>query len=79
MAGEAVVGHAIVEQAKAFHEALKLDGIVLTKLDCDAKGGTSFSLCHELKIPIVYLGVGQGYDDLRPFDAIWLLDNVLAE
>ncbi|HLD76092.1 MAG TPA: signal recognition particle-docking protein FtsY [Candidatus Norongarragalinales archaeon] len=77
--GEAVAGHAIVEQAKAFHEALKLDGIVLTKLDCDAKGGTSFSLCHELKIPIVYLGVGQGYDDLRPFDAIWLLDNVLAE
>ena len=77
--GEAVAGHALVEQAKAFHQSLKLDGVVLTKVDCDAKGGTSFSVSHEVGVPIVLLGTGQNYGDLRPFDAKWLVANVLAE
>ncbi|MBI5036095.1 signal recognition particle-docking protein FtsY [Candidatus Micrarchaeota archaeon] len=77
--GEAVAGHAIVEQAKAFNDSLHLDGIILTKLDCDAKGGTSFSLGHELRLPIVFMGCGQGYDDLKKFDAEWIVSNVLAE
>ncbi len=77
--GEAVAGHALVEQAKAFHTSLKLDGVVLTKVDCDAKGGTSFSVSHEVGVPIVLLGTGQGYGDIRTFDAAWLVSNVLAE
>ncbi|MBI2445254.1 signal recognition particle-docking protein FtsY [Candidatus Micrarchaeota archaeon] len=77
--GEAVAGHALVEQAKAFNASLKLDGVVLTKVDCDAKGGTSFSVSHEVGVPIVLLGTGQGYDDIRTFDAAWLVSNVLAE
>jgi len=77
--GEAVAGHALVEQAKAFHQTLKLDGVVLTKVDCDAKGGTSFSVSHEVGVPIVLLGTGQNYGDIRTFDAGWLVSNVLAE
>ncbi len=77
--GEAVAGHALVEQAKTFHQALKLDGVVLTKVDCDAKGGTSFSVSHEVGVPIVLLGTGQNYGDIRTFDAKWLVSNVLAE
>ncbi|MBI5226872.1 signal recognition particle-docking protein FtsY [Candidatus Micrarchaeota archaeon] len=77
--GEAVAGHALVEQAKTFHAALKLDGVILTKVDCDAKGGTSFSVAHEVGVPIVLLGTGQDYGDIRPFDAKWLISNVLAE
>ncbi|MBI4360860.1 signal recognition particle-docking protein FtsY [Candidatus Micrarchaeota archaeon] len=77
--GEAVAGHALVEQAKAFHVSLKLDGVILTKVDCDAKGGTSFSVAHEVGVPIVLVGVGQEYGDLKPFDAAWLVSNVLAE
>lgn len=77
--GEAVAGHALVEQAKAFHAALKLDGVVLTKVDCDAKGGTSFSVSHEVGVPIVLLGTGQEYGDMRSFAPEWLVSNVLAE
>ncbi len=77
--GEAVAGHALVEQAKAFHQTMKLDGVVLTKVDCDAKGGTSFSVSHEVGVPIVLLGTGQDYGDIRTFDAAWLVSNVLAE
>ncbi len=76
--GEAIAGHALVEQAKAFHQAIQLDGVILTKLDCDAKGGMSFSLAHELNVPILFVGTGQGYDDLQPFDPAWLTENVLA-
>jgi fused signal recognition particle receptor len=76
--GEAIAGHALVEQAKKFDEAIKLDGLILTKLDCDAKGGISFSLGHELKVPILFVGTGQGYDDLKQFEPDWITDNVLA-
>ncbi len=77
--GEAVAGHSLVEQAKKFHEQLKIDGVVLTKVDCDAKGGTSFSVAHEVGVPIVFIGTGQEYGDLRAFDANWLVSSVLAE
>lgn len=76
--GEAVAGHALVEQVKKFNETIGVDAIVLTKVDCDAKGGTSFSIAHETKIPLLYLGTGQDYEDLRDFDADWIISNVLA-
>lgn len=77
--GEAVAGHSLVEQAKKFHESLNIDGVILTKVDCDAKGGTSFSVAHEVGVPIALIGVGQEYGDLKPFDPNWLVSNVLAE
>ena len=66
---DATTGQNAVSQARVFHEAVELDGIVLTKLDGTAKGGFVFSLCGELKIPIVFAGVGEKIDDLERFDA----------
>ncbi|MFH1056526.1 MAG: signal recognition particle-docking protein FtsY [Candidatus Micrarchaeota archaeon] len=76
--GESVAGHALVEQARKFNESVGLDGLILTKLDVDAKGGTAFSIAHDLKTPIFYIGVGQEYSDLKPFDSQWLVNNVLS-
>lgn len=76
--GEAIAGHALVEQVKTFKEKVGVDAIVLTKLDCDAKGGGIFSIAFESKLPVLFMGVGQEYSDLRDFDAEWLVDNVLA-
>lgn len=66
---DATTGQNAVSQAKVFDEAVDLDGIVLTKLDGTAKGGFVFSLCGELKIPVVFAGVGEKIDDLELFDA----------
>ena len=66
---EATTGQNAVNQARVFNEAVDLDGIVLTKLDGTAKGGFVFSLCGELKIPVVFAGVGEKIDDLERFDA----------
>ena len=66
---DATTGQNAVRQAQAFDEAVELDGIVLTKLDGTAKGGFVFSLCSELNIPVVFVGVGEKIDDLELFDA----------
>ncbi|MBI3588562.1 signal recognition particle-docking protein FtsY [Candidatus Micrarchaeota archaeon] len=76
--GEAVAGNALAEQAASFNKAISLDGIVLTKMDCDAKGGGAFSIAFETKLPIVFVGIGQEYGDIRPFDAEWFVGNVMA-
>lgn len=76
--GEAIAGNALAQQASEFNKAIKLDGIILTKLDCDAKGGGAFSIAFETKLPILFVGAGQEYGDLTPFDAEWLCNNVLA-
>ena len=66
---DATTGQNAVSQASVFHEAVDIDGIVLTKLDGTAKGGFVFSLCGELKVPVVFAGVGEKIDDLERFDA----------
>ncbi len=66
---DATTGQNAVNQARVFDEAVELDGIVLTKLDGTAKGGFVFSLCGELKIPVIFAGVGEKIDDLELFDA----------
>ena len=66
---DATTGQNAMSQARIFDEAVELDGIVLTKLDGTAKGGFVFSLCGELKIPVVFAGVGEKIDDLELFDA----------
>ncbi len=76
--GEAIAGNALVGQVKKFNESIKLDGIILTKVDCDAKGGGALSIAFETKLPVLFIGVGQEYADLRPFDAEWVVDNVFA-
>jgi len=76
---EAVAGNDAVERAKRFDEAVGIDAGLLTKVDVDAKGGTALSIAHSTAKPIMFLGVGQGYDDLEPFDAEWLVDRLLGE
>lgn len=66
---DATTGQNATNQARVFNEAVDLDGIVLTKLDGTAKGGFVFSLCGELKIPVVFAGVGEKIDDLEKFNA----------
>ncbi len=65
---DATTGQNAVAQAQTFHESLSLTGIVLTKLDGTAKGGIVVAIREELKIPVKFIGIGEGMDDLRPFD-----------
>ena len=65
---DATNGQNAIAQAREFNAALKLDGIVLTKLDGTAKGGVVIGISDELKIPIRYIGIGEAVDDLRAFD-----------
>lgn len=66
---DASIGQNALVQAKQFHEAVELTGITMTKLDGTAKGGILFAVANELDIPFRYIGVGEGIEDLRPFDA----------
>ena len=66
--GESITGNDAIEQVKAFDWAIGIDGIVLTKADVDEKGGTSLSLGFVTKKPILYLGTGQTYDAIEPFN-----------
>lgn len=66
---DASMGQNALQQAKKFHQALAITGIVLTKLDGTAKGGMIFAIAHQLRLPIRFIGVGEKIDDLRPFQA----------
>jgi fused signal recognition particle receptor len=66
---DASTGQNALTQAVQFHEALGITGICLTKLDGTAKGGIIFAIAQKLHVPIRFIGVGEGVDDLRPFDA----------
>ncbi len=63
------IGQNALNQAKQFNDAMGVTGLVLTKLDGTAKGGIIFAIAKQLNIPIRFIGVGEGIDDLRPFDA----------
>jgi fused signal recognition particle receptor len=66
--GESITGNDIVEQVKSFDWAIQIDGIILSKADIDEKGGTALSVGYVTKKPILYLGTGQEYDKIEPFD-----------
>ena len=75
--GESIAGNSLLDQVKALNEAVSIDGIILTKLDCDAKGGNTISLLSELSIPILFFGIGEKYNDLMPYDPDFIIDNIL--
>ncbi|HXY12787.1 MAG TPA: signal recognition particle-docking protein FtsY [Thermoplasmata archaeon] len=77
--GDALSGNDVIEQAKLFDAAIGIDGLVLTKLDADAKGGAALSSTFVTKKPILFVGTGQGYDDLVPFDPDWMIRRLFAE
>jgi fused signal recognition particle receptor len=65
---DATTGQNAISQAEMFHEALGITGIILTKLDGTAKGGIVIGISHQLNLPILFIGIGEKLDDLRPFD-----------
>lgn len=73
---EAVAGNDAVERAAQFNEAVPIDGSILTKIDADAKGGAAISIAYITGKPILFLGIGQGYDDLKKFDPEWFVDQL---
>lgn len=74
---DATTGQNAFEQARKFNEALKLDGVILTKLDGTAKGGIVVSVKDELGLPVLLLGVGEGLEDLEEFEAESFVDSFL--
>ena len=77
--GDALTGNDATEQAKKFNEAIDIDGVILTKADADSKGGASLSIGYVIKKPIMFLGMGQGYDDIMEYDAGWMLNQLFSE
>ena len=74
---DATTGQNALSQAKLFNEAMGITGLVLTKLDGTAKGGIVVSICTTLNLPLKYIGVGEGLDDLQPFDPESFVDALL--
>ena len=76
---DATTGQNAVNQAREFKEIAEVTGIILTKLDGTAKGGVVLNIKHELKIPVKFIGVGEGIDDLQLFDAAAFADAMFGE
>ena len=75
---DAQTGQNGIAQARAFTEAVEVSGVVLTKLDGSAKGGIVLAVREELGVPVRFVGVGEGADDLRPFEAELFADRLLS-
>ena len=76
--GDSLAGNDAIDQARKFHEAVGIDAVVLTKLDVDAKGGAALSISSAIGQPIAFVGIGQGYGDIMPFDATWIVERIFA-
>jgi fused signal recognition particle receptor len=77
--GDALSGNDAVEQAKRFNEVVGIDGVILTKVDADAKGGSSLSIAYTIGKPLLFVGIGQGYEDQIPFDPDWMIKNIFEK
>lgn len=77
--GDALTGNDALSQAKEFNDAIAIDGSILTKIDADPSGGAALSITHVTGKPIVYVGTGQGYDDLQRFDPEWFARRLIGE
>lgn len=76
---DAVTGQNAIEQAKAFFQVAPVKGVILTKIDGAAKGGIALAIQQQCKIPIAYLGTGEGIEDLEPFDLKEFIDTIFEE
>jgi len=74
---DATTGQNALSQVEVFHELLNLDGIILTKLDGSSKGGVVFAIAKKYGLPIKFVGVGEGLDDIEPFDAKEFVENII--
>ena len=73
---EAVAGNDAVERAREFNETVPISGSILTKVDMDSRGGAAISIAHVTGKPVLFLGTGQKYEDLKKFDAEWYVDQL---
>lgn len=76
--GDALSGNDTVIQAKRFDETVGIDCAILTKIDADAKGGAALSIAHAVGKPIAFIGIGQEYDDLIPFNPQWMVERLFG-
>jgi len=74
---DATTGQNALNQAKAFKEAVKVNGVILAKLDSSAKGGMAFAIKSQLGLPIIYAGLGEKPDDLQTFDREAFIRGIL--
>jgi fused signal recognition particle receptor len=75
---DAVTGQNALVQARQFREAIQVTGLTITKLDGTAKGGIIFAMAKQLALPIRFIGIGEGADDLRVFEAMPFIDALLS-
>ena len=76
---DATTGQNAISQVDIFNEAIDIDGIILTKLDGTAKGGVVLAIAGELSVPVVYVGVGEGIDDLEDFDSQAFVAGIMGD
>ncbi len=77
--GESTAGNALSEQISEFNKFMKIDGIILTKLDCDAKGGNAISIANTTGIPILFFGTGESYEALVPYSSDFILNAIMPD
>jgi fused signal recognition particle receptor len=75
---EAVAGNDAVVRAAEFERTVGADAVVLTKADMDSRGGAAISIAHTIGKPLMFLGTGQGYDDIIPFDPVQVVEELLG-
>ncbi len=75
--GDSLAGNDVIRQAQTFDEVAGIDGVIMTKADSDVKGGATLSVSKAIGKPIMYLGVGQSYDDLKEFNADVFVDQLI--
>ncbi|MBI3253497.1 MAG: signal recognition particle-docking protein FtsY [Nitrosopumilales archaeon] len=76
--GDSLAGNDTINQAREFYQHVKFDGAILTKSDADARGGAALSIVKVTNTPILFVGVGQGYKDLKPFDKELFIETVFG-
>ena len=76
---EAVAGNDAVIRAEEFEKTVSTDGVILTKVDMDPKGGAAISIAYTIGKPLVFLGVGQGYDDMKPLTPSVIIDEIFGD
>ncbi|TFG97447.1 signal recognition particle-docking protein FtsY [Candidatus Thorarchaeota archaeon] len=77
--GDALAGNDALSQAKEFHKAIGIDGSVLTKVDADPSGGAALSIAYVTGRPVVFIGVGQGYEDIEQFNPEWFAQRLVGD
>ena len=76
---DATTGQNALQQARAFRDSVSVTGVILAKLDSSARGGMAFAIQHELNLPILFAGLGEGLDDLEPFNPDAFLNGILTK